>query len=69
MTNHKTNTMETLAQSSLPVPVGVSGMTLLGVTVQDWVLIGTAILLVFQIVVIAPKVANTVKSIFKRGES
>lgn len=60
---------EQVALATTPVPVGVSGMSMFGVTLQDWVLIGTAILLVFQIVVITPKVAATVKSFLKRGES
>jgi hypothetical protein len=35
------------------------------VTFQDWVFIATAILLVFQLIVIAPKALNVIKSIFK----
>lgn len=44
-------------------------MTLFGVTFSDWVLIGTAMLLVFQIVVILPKVVNSLKSLFKGDSS
>ena len=42
---------EQAALVTTPVPVGVSGMTMFGITLQDWVFIGTAMLLVFQIVV------------------
>jgi hypothetical protein len=37
----------------------------MGVTFQDWVFIATAILLVFQLIVIVPKALNVIKSIFK----
>lgn len=60
-------TMETLAQSSVPIPVGISGMTLFGVSFADWVLIGTALLLAFQLIVIAPKVIRSIKELFKGG--
>lgn len=40
-------------------------MTLFGVTFADWVLIATAMLLVFQLIVIFPKVKRTLKSLFK----
>lgn len=46
---------ENLAQSATPVPVGVSGAVFIGITLKDWVLLATAILLVFQLVVMAPK--------------
>ena len=46
---------ENLAQSATPVPVGVSGAVFFGITVKDWVLMATALLLIFQLIVIAPK--------------
>ena len=46
---------ENLAQTATPVPVGVSGAVFIGITLKDWVLLATAILLVFQLIVIAPK--------------
>jgi hypothetical protein len=49
------NTAETLAQVTIPVPVSISGLTWLGITMKDWVLTGTAVLIVFQLIVIAPK--------------
>lgn len=62
------NAAEQVALATTPVPVGVSGMTLLGIPLQDWVFIGTAMLLVFQLIVIFPKVASTLKSTFRRGD-
>lgn len=59
---------EQAALATTPVPVGVSGMVLLGIPLQDWVFIGTMILLVFQLIVIFPKVASTLKSTFRRGD-
>jgi membrane-associated PAP2 superfamily phosphatase len=58
-------TAENVAQVTTPVPISVSGLTFMGVTFQDWVFIATAILLVFQLIVIAPKAMNVLKSIFK----
>jgi hypothetical protein len=58
--------METAAQVTTPVPVSVSGLTFLGVTFQDWVFIATAILVIFQLVVIVPKAVSVLKSPFKR---
>jgi len=59
---------ETAAQVTTPVPVSVSGLTFLGVTFQDWVFIATAILVVFQLIVIIPKAVNILKSPFKRNK-
>lgn len=39
----------------MPVPISISSLTWLGVTLKDWVLMGTALLLIFQLIVIAPK--------------
>jgi hypothetical protein len=49
------NTTETLAQATIPVPVSISGLTWMGITMKDWVLTGTAVLLIFQLIVITPK--------------
>jgi hypothetical protein len=49
---------ETIAQSTTPIPVGISGLSWLGIMIKDWVLIGTAILIAFQLIVIAPKVCR-----------
>lgn len=57
---------EALAQATTPVPIGVSGLTFMGVTFKDWVFIATAILVIFQIIVIAPKVVNVIINLFKR---
>lgn len=46
---------DTAAQVTAPVPVGISGLTFFGFAVEDWVMAGTAVLLVFQLIVIAPK--------------
>lgn len=62
-------TLETAAQNTLPIPVGVSGLTFLGITLQDWVFVGTGILLVFQLIVMAPKVYHRLKSLFIRKEA
>ncbi len=56
------NVAETVAQTATPVPVGVSGAVFLGITVQDWVLLATAILLVFQLIVIAPKAFRALRT-------
>ncbi|MBK3757044.1 hypothetical protein [Stutzerimonas frequens] len=58
------NAAEQAALVTTPVPVGVSGMTMFGITLQDWVFIGTAMLLVFQIIVFLPKVRDAFKSLF-----
>lgn len=66
-------TTESVAQITLPVPVGVSSLSFLGVTLKDWVFIGTGILLVFQLIVILPKAVGvirsftrTIKEVFKK---
>jgi hypothetical protein len=48
------------------IPVGVSGMTYMGFTLQDLVYIGTLILLVIQIGVWAFKGAKCLKRLFKQ---
>lgn len=58
------NLVEQTAIATTPVPVGVSGMTMFGITLQDWVFIGTGVLLVFQIVVFLPKVRDAIRSLF-----
>jgi membrane-associated PAP2 superfamily phosphatase len=60
-------TAESVAQATTPIPISVSGLTFMGVTFQDWVFMATAVLLVFQLIVILPKVVNTIKRLFKRG--
>lgn len=52
---------ETAAQTTIPIPLGISGLTFLGVTVKDWVLLGTAVLIVFQLIVIAPKAYRVIR--------
>jgi hypothetical protein len=41
-------------------PVGVTGSMILGHPVADWILYGTALYLVCQFIVIAPKVYRTI---------
>lgn len=65
---HKGHLMETVSQATVPVPVGVSGAVILGHTMQDWVLIGTGVLLLFQLFVMAVKVYRTIKSLLKGKE-
>ncbi|WP_107331745.1 hypothetical protein [Metapseudomonas otitidis] len=60
---------EQAALVTTPVPVGVSGMTMFGITLQDWVFIGTAMLLVFQIIVFLPKVRDAIKSLFGKEKT
>lgn len=60
---------EQAALATTPVPVGVSGMTMFGITLQDWVFIGTAMLLVFQIIVFLPKVRDALKSLFGKEKT
>jgi len=55
-------TTETLAHTTVPIPVGISGLTWLGITMKDWVLMSTLILLVFQLVVISPKAYQVIRS-------
>ncbi|EMF8795585.1 hypothetical protein V4U36_000655 [Pseudomonas aeruginosa] len=57
-------TAESVAQVTTPVPISISGLTFMGVTFQDWVFIATAILLVFQLIVIVPKALSVLKPIF-----
>lgn len=40
-----------------------------GITLQDWVFIGTALLLVFQIIVFLPKVRDSIKSLFGKEKT
>lgn len=56
---------ETIATNTTPIPVGVSGLTWLGFTMKDWVFMGTGILLVFQLIVITPKVCTAVAKIVR----
>ncbi|WP_130906909.1 hypothetical protein [Pseudomonas sp. Sample_16] len=60
---------EQAAIVTTPVPVGVSGMTMFGITLQDWVFIGTAMLLLFQIIVFLPKVRDALKSLFRKEKT
>lgn len=46
---------ESVATTTTPIPVGISGLTFIGVTIKEWVLLGTALLIIFQLIVIAPK--------------
>lgn len=59
------NTVETAAQTTIPIPVGISGLSWWGVTVKDWVLMATAILLVFQLIVIAPKAFRVLMNTYR----
>lgn len=54
MTSQKFSMKEEVVSASLKVapPLTVSGLTVVGVTMQDWVYIGTLIYLAFQIFVI-----------------
>jgi hypothetical protein len=57
----------TQAQNMLPVTYGISGLTLLGITFQDWVFIATAFLVLLQIVTMMPKAYQViVRSINRR---
>lgn len=58
--------LETLAQATTPIPISVSGATILGITVQDWVLVGTAVLVALQLIVITPKALKLVGDWFRR---
>lgn len=60
---------EDLAFATTPVPVGVSGLTFLGITLQDWVFVGTALLLLFQLIVFIPKVRDAFRSLMGKEES
>jgi hypothetical protein len=60
---------EQAAIVTTPVPVGVSGMTMFGITLQDWVFIGTAMLLLFQIIVFLPKVRDALKSLLGKEKT
>ena len=58
------NTTETLAQATTPVPVSISGLTWMGITMKDWVLTGTAVLIIFQLIVLTPKVYRVLLQFF-----
>lgn len=58
--------LDTAASATMPIPIGVSGLTFLGVTMQDWVFIGTGLLIAFQLIVICPKVARTIRALFNK---
>lgn len=60
--------LEAIAQATTPIPISISGATLLGITVQDWVLMGTAVLVVFQLIVITPKVIKMIGGWLTRSE-
>lgn len=57
---------EQVALATTPVPVGVTGMTFIGITVEEWVMVGTAVLVVFQILVYLPKVRDAIRSLFTK---
>jgi hypothetical protein len=44
-------------------------MTMFGITLQDWVFIGTAMLLLFQIIVFLPKVRDALKSLLGKEKT
>lgn len=54
---------DTVAQTTIPVPISVSGVLFLGVSIKDWVLMGTALLIIFQLIVIFPKAVYVVKQL------
>lgn len=54
-------TAETAAQVTTPVPISVASATFMNITLKDWVLMGTALLIVFQLIVILPKAARTLR--------
>lgn len=56
---------ETVAQATIPVPISVSGLTFLNITVKDWVMMGTSILIIFQLIVITPKVIRITKEAYQ----
>lgn len=55
-------TAETVAQAMTPVPLSVASATFMNITVKDWVLMGTAILLTFQLIVIIPKAVRVIRA-------
>lgn len=48
-------------------PVAVSGLTVAGVSLQDWVLILTALYTLVQLALSAPKLIQLLKGWFGRG--
>ena len=49
------HTSDLITQSTQPVVFSVAGLTFFGVTVQDWVLVGTVVLLVLNLSLAAQK--------------
>lgn len=70
MANTTNNAVEAVKQSietaSLPAGITVSGLTLFGVTLAEWVFIGTAMLLLCNLCLTLPKVYKAVKNIIKK---
>jgi len=56
-----------LAPAAVVVTSDAVARTFFGMSFQDWVYILTAAYLIFQIVVILPRVGGTIKGWFKRG--
>jgi hypothetical protein len=52
---------EATAVTTQPVVYGVAGLTFMGITFQDWVLIGTAILLTFNIIFAGVKLRDMLR--------
>ena len=52
---------ETTAMATQPIVYSVAGATFMGITVQDWVLIGTALLLCFNLAFAAVKAWDLIR--------
>lgn len=68
MPTTKAQIMEAATNTTIPVPITVSGAVMAGITVKDWVLIGTAILVFLQLIIVAPKAWRTVRNLFRKAE-
>ena len=63
---HKAPLVDSLATVTQPVVYGVAGLSFLGITFQDWVLIGTAVLLAFNIVFAVVKLRDLIRGVKRK---
>lgn len=62
MAENKVSAMEKTLTATTAIPVGVSAMKVFGITVSDWIVIMTLVLLMLQLMVWGVKAVKTLHS-------
>lgn len=60
---------EAVATVTTPAPVTVSGAIIMGISISEWIVLGTVILMIFQLIVMAPKAYATIKTLVDKIRS